>query len=530
MKTMYRAQKTEWISPIASTLVVISILSGIYYLSYVLNPSNKEDFLLYIVTIIAEMYVVIIAIFTWWTILFHQKPIDLTTYEKAKMLGFDIRELSAALVFSVHKEPLEIVENTISKAVKVRLASQIYVGDDGNRREVREICEKYNVIYITRKTNKFYKSGNLTNVLKYVEEEFVAFFDIDHMPKKIFLEETLPFFCEPKTAFVQTPQYYYNTSNLISKGASGSQNIFYELIMPGKNAFNSSICVGTNVVFRKKALDLSLNGGIYLKDHSEDIYTGMILHEDGWRSVYLPKVLAEGLAPDNLITYFKQQLRWARGGYSILLNRNPLMSKNLDIEQKLQYFFSSIHYLSGFVILFYLLLPVIFLLTGFRPFNSNDGVDWAIHFLPFFVSKFLLIIYLMSAFDVSLISSSIALFPIYIKAFFTEIFNSNYEWEVTNDETKKNTKTKKKEDSASDYLFWHYVVIILNIVSVIVGLLTIEDRPSAYVFSFWAITNTALLIHFVVGASEFKFNFKKNTQDEYVTAISDRKLINLKEI
>ena len=49
-----------------------------------------------------------------------------------------------------------------------------------------------------------------------------------------------------------------------------------------------------------------------------------MLHERGWRSVYIPDVLAVGDAPETIEGFTKQQQRWATGGFEILLTHNPL--------------------------------------------------------------------------------------------------------------------------------------------------------------------------------------------------------------
>jgi len=389
MKTIYKVDKMDKLSPVALTLVAVSILSALYYLSYILNSDYIEDLLLYMMLVVIELYVVVTSVFTWWTILFHEKgrimaQLSLDTPKKQS------NKTKVALLFLTHAEPIDLVEKALISVRDLNTNVNVYLGDDGRRPEVERLCVKYDVTYVTRSNNKYFKSGNINNILKNSDEEFIGIFDIDHIPYPEFFEQTLPYFEDKQVGFVQAPQFYYNTNNLISKGASGSQNVFYELIMPGKNSFNSTICVGTNVVFRKKALDEALGGGIYLIEHSEDIYTGLALHERGWKSVYVPKVLAEGLAPDSLSAFFKQQLRWARGGFSLLFHKNILFSTNLNIEQKMQYFFSAIHYFSGFVILFYFALPIIFLFTSHKPLVFTEGNTWVLHYLPFFISKFVL--------------------------------------------------------------------------------------------------------------------------------------------
>ncbi|MFZ5424961.1 MAG: glycosyltransferase [Patescibacteria group bacterium] len=502
MKTINKLNQKKVISPAITTIVALSIFSGLYYLIFLFNSDNISDFLFYSVAVIVELYVIVTAIFTWWTIIFHDKGVEIVKEFKSSGKPF---QGNVAVILAVYTEPLRIVEETLNACKNLTVPHTLYVGDDSGRYEVKALAEKYGAIYISREKNTYNKSGNINNVLSQVKEDFVVTFDIDHKPLPQFLEKTLPYFNDAEVAFVQTPQYYTNTSSTIAKGASGAQNIFYELIMPGKNAFNSAICVGTNVIYRKKALDEVLNGGIYLLDHSEDIYTGLTLHAAGWKSAYVPEVLAEGLAPTEIDSYFRQQLRWARGGFSILFNFNKLFSKKLTIEQKAQYVFSTLHYFSGFAILFYLLMPIVYLLTGIKPFAVADSTTWILHFMPFFLSKFLLILYLMEHFDPALLSTSLGLFPVYIKAFFIELLGKkDYSWEVTNSEELSNNEKR----SVYDYLVSHVFIILLSLVAIFTGLITLQDKVTAFMFSFWAGVNVILLIHFIYAALEKKTEVK----------------------
>ena len=54
---------------------------------------------------------------------------------------------------------------------------------------------------------------------------------------------------------MQTPQAYGNLNNLISRGAGYMQSVFYRFIQPGKNRFNAAFCVGTNVIYRRTAIE-----------------------------------------------------------------------------------------------------------------------------------------------------------------------------------------------------------------------------------------------------------------------------------
>jgi cellulose synthase (UDP-forming) len=88
----------------------------------------------------------------------------------------------------------------------------------------------------------------------------------------------------------------------------------------GKNKFNAMFWVGTNAIFRKSAIDEI--GGV-IEHSSEDVLTAYKLHENGWKSIYFAEVLATGLAPDTLEAYYKQQERWAGGGFTLFFKQNP---------------------------------------------------------------------------------------------------------------------------------------------------------------------------------------------------------------
>ena len=46
---------------------------------------------------------------------------------------------------------------------------------------------------------------------------------------------------------------------------------------------------------------------------TEDFELSIHLHEHGWRTAYVPEVLAQGLGPEDMASYVGQQQRWARG-------------------------------------------------------------------------------------------------------------------------------------------------------------------------------------------------------------------------
>lgn len=146
------------------------------------------------------------------------------------------------------------------------------------------------------------------------------------------------------------------------------QTIFYRFVQPGRNEFNTAFSVGTNVLYRREAvLDVD---GLYTDSKSEDVWTSLMLHEAGWRTVYIAKTLAIGDAPDTIEAYAKQQLRWATGGFEILFTHNPLSRRHrLTADQRLMYLVTATHYLTGAATGLLLFVPALEIFFDLRPVN-----------------------------------------------------------------------------------------------------------------------------------------------------------------
>jgi cellulose synthase (UDP-forming) len=48
-------------------------------------------------------------------------------------------------------------------------------------------------------------------------------------------------------------------------------------------------------------------------------------------SVYVPEIVSRGLVPEDLGSYFKQQLKWARGVHEVILCRAPQTVSAVDV-------------------------------------------------------------------------------------------------------------------------------------------------------------------------------------------------------
>lgn len=501
-------------SPTLMMLVLIAVVGSLLYASFLFNPANRGDFLPYVLVILAETFLLGQAILSLWTVLasgydprnfqFHAAQSKLFRVVASQVKGTDaqIQRASTKFVLQLQKkaitvdvfittygEDLEVIRETVSAAQALYGRHTTHILDDGKSEEVKQLAEELGVGYIRRAGNEGAKAGNLNNALAQTTGNFFVVFDADFVPDKMFLYETLPFFEDDRTAFVQTPQHYDNLTGTISRGAGYMQHLFYALIQPGKNRFNAAFCVGTNVVFRRSAIEAI--GGMYQQSKSEDIWTSILLHEKGYKSVYIPNVLAVGKTPDSIKAYTKQQLRWATGGFEILLTHNPLRRKNLTIDQRLQYFGTVTYYFNGMAALFLLLLPPLQIFFNLTPVNLHIPViTWALYYSGFYIMQILVAFYTMGGFRLQTLLLANASFPIYTKAFFNALFRREQAWHATGGVT--------KIDSAFNYIIPQVLFFVFLLGTTAVGIWKADYTGDLSLSVFWNAINTLVLGSFVL--------------------------------
>ena len=431
--------------PTLSLIVGIAALGAVLYARFVYNFSNAGDLLPYILVAIAEGIILTQALISLWTILSGGfNPRDYYYHAaKGTVLGKKVmgryvanstlylaeKAVTVDILIPVYGEPLETIRRTALASRNVIGAHDTYILDDGKSDLVEAMAEEIGIKYIRRDKNVGNKAGNINNALRQTTADFFVIFDADFVAAPNFLIETLPFFIKQKVAFVQTPQHYDNLNNLISRGASYMQNVFYKLIQPGKNRFNAAFCVGTNVIFRRTAIDAI--GGINETSKSEDIWTSLTLHEAGYQSVFINDILAVGDAPETIGTYFKQQLRWATGGFEILFHHNFLRSP-LSFDQKLQYLGTAAYYLNGLATFLLMFLPPLHIFFNLSPVNLTIGfATWLLFYLGFYGMQIVVAFYSMEGFRLDTIVLAMASFPIYMKALFNVLRGHDVAWQAT---------------------------------------------------------------------------------------------------
>jgi cellulose synthase/poly-beta-1,6-N-acetylglucosamine synthase-like glycosyltransferase len=353
-------------------LLVATVPLALFYFAWLLAPERVGNPVLYGLLLAAELFNACQALGFWWT----------CARERPWRRGVWDGPPPAVDVFvPVYDEPVTVVEPTVRAATEMTGARvTVHVLDDGDSDEIAAMAARCGAGYIRRAENEGAKAGNINHALARTEAPFVVVLDCDHVPEPEFLEATLGCFSDRKVAFAQAPQYYANWDRgEIPAAAWGQQALFFGPIARGKDGHDAMFCCGTNVVFRRAALEDV--GGFPLESVTEDFELSIMLHERGWRSRYVPEVLAHGLGPEDMASYVSQQQRWSRGCLGAL---PAVLRSRLPVRQKIQYLLSASFFLSGWTVLVYMSFPVVRLLTGAQPLAATSADQFLGHFAPYF--------------------------------------------------------------------------------------------------------------------------------------------------
>jgi cellulose synthase (UDP-forming) len=427
------------ISFFKAILFVAAILANLYYLGFVLDPAHAGNRAFWVLTTAADALVVVVFVSTWTTALFFEigrsRYVGRLSALRARAQDGHGPPASVAVLVTVVNEDLTVVRKTLESALDLVGEKTVYLLDDGKSDATQRLAARLGVRYVRRSGADGYKAGNVNNaLLLHVREAFAVLVDADFALRPQFIERTMPLFADPSVAAVQTPQIYGNADTLFSRGCKHLQDIFYGYLQPGKDLSRSAFCVGTNVIFRMKALREV--GGLR-EMHSEDIFTTVTLLERGYRVAFLDEELAVGLSPSTLASVYTQQNRWARGAFMMMLKHNTLFNRKLAWAQRLQFFFSNLFYLSGLSVLVYLVSPAIAILFDVKPFNEACFLPWLVAYGLFFVSNFGLGIALVKKHRIAAwILSTFMCMPYLAALFSTLVGARTFRWRVTNARSK----------------------------------------------------------------------------------------------
>jgi cellulose synthase/poly-beta-1,6-N-acetylglucosamine synthase-like glycosyltransferase/tetratricopeptide (TPR) repeat protein len=346
-------------------LLLLSTLCSVTYLGframYTLNAESVAAQCFSLIVLLAECQGVFLLLLYYWQIR------DTTPAPPMPVLA----GRTVDVFLPTYNEDVHLLRGSIQSYLAFDYPCRIYVLDDGNRPDVRVLCEEMGVHYIARKDNLHAKAGNINNALEMTDGEFVVIFDSDHVARPHFISRTIGYFADERVGWVQTPHAFYNLDSFSSlykpeKNLYWEEgDLFYRCIQLGKSNANAVVFCGSAAIMRRKALeDVGL---IATETITEDMHTGLRMHSRGWKSVFVHERLIAAQAASEVTAYQSQRLRWGEGNLSIIRHDNPLTMRGLTMDQRIHYIGSMLGWSAGIGKLVLYLTPIIMLFTGISP-------------------------------------------------------------------------------------------------------------------------------------------------------------------
>ncbi len=185
----------------------------------------------------------------------------------------------------------------------------------------------YDISLIHRTDRTGYKAGALKNGLEKAKGEFIAIFDADFVPKKDFLQKTVPHFNNSKIGMVQTRWEHLNEElSYITKAQALALDGHFVLEQQVRN--NAGFFMqfnGTAGIWRKECI---IDAGNWEIDTiTEDMDLSYRAQLKGWDFRFLNNVTSPAELPADINALKTQQFRWTKGAIEVAKKLIPKIFK-----------------------------------------------------------------------------------------------------------------------------------------------------------------------------------------------------------
>lgn len=369
-------------------------------------------------------------------------------------------------------EDLDVLANTYKYVSKLEWQGDlnVYILDDSGAQanELQALAKQFGFHYLSRPNKgELKKAGNLKFGYQNSSGDFIAIFDADFVPRSDYLYHLIPYFDNPDTGIVQSPQYFGTESwmNWLERGAGATQELFYRWIQPSRDRLNAAICVGTCAVYRRKALVDA--GGFAQISHSEDVHTGFGMMLKGYHVRYVPVNVSKGLCPDKLPGFITQQYRWCTGSMTLMKSKTFWQSP-LNAKQKTAFSAGFSYYLGTALFSFVAAMPAMLVLWGWPMFLQP--ITYVVVALPLLFSYGVFPLVIRAKWDMGLPRVQMIYSFAHAVAIWDIFRNKSDAWAPTGNNTaaKKSPTAQRVKRLMLSWNIFRYAVLIGGIIKVLV--------------------------------------------------------------
>ena len=229
---------------------------------------------------------------------------------------------------------------------------------------------------MSREVRSGFKAGALKEGLKTAKGEFIAIFDADFLPKKDWLQKTVPYFKDEKIGVVQTRWGHINRNySLLTKIQAFALDFHFVLEQVGRNFGNHFINFnGTAGIWRKTCI---IDAGNWEGDTlTEDLDLSYRAQLKKWKFKYLEDVETPAELPVVISAAKSQQFRWNKGAAENFQKLYLRLLKDPSVSWKTK-FHSFFHLLNSSM---FLLILTVAILSVPMLYIKAAHPEWAIVF------------------------------------------------------------------------------------------------------------------------------------------------------
>jgi exo-beta-1,3-glucanase (GH17 family)/cellulose synthase/poly-beta-1,6-N-acetylglucosamine synthase-like glycosyltransferase len=190
-----------------------------------------------------------------------------------------------------------------------------------------------------------FKAGALNFALTHTaaDAQIVGVVDADYLVRRDWLHALSGHFADPAVAVVQCPQAHRDWQHQpLRRMMNFEYDGFFRIGMHHRNERDAIIQHGTMTLIRAQAL--RAHGGWSEWTICEDAELGLRLMSGGLRTVYVDRVMGQGLTPEDFAQFRKQRRRWAQGAMQILRGHARMLFGRSRLSLAQRY-----HFVSGWL-------------------------------------------------------------------------------------------------------------------------------------------------------------------------------------
>ena len=365
------------------------LIVNVSFWAWWLKPHGPDASWLYWIETTGMFYqATFLPTFFWWFVSKMKKPVEVPA-------PAGMRVALITLCVPSH-ESLEVIRDQLEALRHVHYPHDSWVLDEGGSEEVRALAQRHGVSYFTRRGVESWnqpmppfqaatKAGNVNAWLDHVQalgldyEVFVQL-DVDHRPRRDYLDRVLGYFRDPAVAWVQAPSVCGNLDSWTARGLAEQDMIFQGPLQMGfYGATGTPFIIGSHTSYRTAAVR---EIGGFQPTRAEDHLDTIVLAAHGYTGVFVPELIAVGDGPHDLVTYLRQQFAWAYSMIQIFLRHTPRLIRHYTPGQAFQFLVCQSWYtLWSLSIALLWALPAVALAVD-RPIASVGLVSFLVYFAP----------------------------------------------------------------------------------------------------------------------------------------------------